>query len=396
MRRAAGSNPAPVPPHSARSRVLHLLCQLSAAVILILVHCHPVQAQSPIQPGGYGGHSLTTGGVQLLGIEPLTQSGPRFSTTPQGWTAAPPIRQVQYPLDNSAYTDPFTPPPTGQPGYRGGTPAPAVAPPSCALPAAPPQPDAWVTLDQSRWEATWVAGGSDVDAVGLLTNEFRAKLKFPGARMLTLSPRFGWHFVDGPIATDLPSELYDASLEGVLSLPLSSRLFMQAAVAPSVFSDGRNSSRDGFRLPGRWLVFWNYSDRLTLSTGLVYLDRDDIGLLPAAGLIYKPTDDWRIELLIPRPRVAWRYASNGPKASWLYAVGEFGGGSWAIERASEVRDVATLSDYRLLLGWERIVEGGVDCRVEGGYVFNRSLEYQSLPGERDLPGTALVRFALSY
>ncbi|MCA9056692.1 MAG: hypothetical protein KDA75_22850, partial [Planctomycetaceae bacterium] len=195
---------------------------------------------------------------------------------------------------------------------------------------------------------------------------------------------------------DLPGHLYDASLETILSLPLGEKLFMQAAISPSIFTDGQNTSSDAFRLPGRLLFFWNCTEQLTLSGGVVYLDREDVGFLPSAGLIYKPSPDFRVEMLIPRPRVAWRYDADDTTEKWVYIVGEFGGGSWGVQRTSGANDVATLSDYRLLLGWELTREGGVGCRLEGGYVFNRSLEYISNRGDLDLPGTGLVRLALSY
>ena len=56
----------------------------------------------------------------------------------------------------------------------------------------------------------------------------------------------------------------------------------------------------------------------------------------------------------------------------------------------------TLSDLRLLLGVERRVTGGINSRVEIGYVFDRKLEFQeSLPTFEADP-TLLVRGGLTY
>ena len=334
----------------------------------------------------YGGHSIT-GGVELLGIEPVPRGPAANPYTALDFGNR--IRQVQYPLDNRAYEGPAEPTPSGYPLY-----APGVSGIPTALDAV--EEDGWISVGKLGWEATWLSGGDDADALGLISNEWRVKLEFPRAKMLAITPRFGWNLVDGPVVSDLPAQLYDTSLETVVSLPLRETLFMQAAISPSIFTDGQNTGGDAFRLPGRLLVFWNYSDTLTLSGGLVYLDREDVGFLPSAGLIYKPSDDWKVELLIPRPRVAWRYSCEGDISRWAYVVGEFGGGSWAIERATGAEDVATLSDYRLLLGWEQLQPQGLGYRVEGGCVFNRSLEYQSDAVDRDLPATALVRFAITY
>jgi hypothetical protein len=303
--------------------------------------------------------------------------------------------QVQYPLDEQAYAGPPQPH-DGAAGRPAQQFAPGGSPQSIFGPSADEVTEPWIKLAQTTWEATWLASGSGDDALGVVTNDVRAKFEFPHARMFTVTPRLGWHLLDGPILTDLPGRLYDASVETVLSLPLTETLFMQAAISPSIFTDGQNTSGDALRLPGRLLFFWSCNDELTLSAGIVYLDRDDIGFLPSAGLIYKPSADWKIEMLIPRPRVAWRYSSDGDVSRWAYIVGELGGGSWAVERASATNDVATLSDYRLLLGWERVAQEGLGVRVEGGYVFNRALEYTSEIGNLDLPATALVRLALTY
>ncbi|MFV0445367.1 MAG: hypothetical protein ACK5Q5_17455 [Planctomycetaceae bacterium] len=337
----------------------------------------------------YGGHSVTGGVRPLGGAATNFDAGSRFGG--RG------VRQVQYPLDNRAYEGPDPATPSGYPMYAPGVEGLPTESGKATLFSAPiGEDDRWVALGQSSWEGTWVAGGSGREALGILTNDVRVKFESPRLKMITATPRLGWHLLDGPVVTDLPGQLYDASVETVLSLPLGETVFMQAAISPSIFTDGQNLSGDALRLPGRLLFFWSCTDTLMLTAGVVYLDRDDVGFLPSAGFIYKPNADWKIEMLIPRPRVAWRYSADGDVSNWLYVVGEFGGGSWAVDRANGREDVATLSDYRLLLGWERLQPQGVGYRAETGYVFNRSLEYSSKRGNRDLPATALVRFGLTY
>lgn len=361
----------------------------------------PVRAQAWGMPEFTPPSTGNLGHVRLLGIEPIEGPFDRAEhwELPHSAGGAVP---VQYPLDNKAYEGPETylppqppqfpgqpyPPYAMQPGQPPATPAPR------PIPIETPTP--WVGLQQITSEASQVMGGSDPDALGIFTLDTRAKIEFPRAPMFTLMPRFGWHLVNGPKVTDLPPQLYDASLEGVLSLPLGERLFMQAAAAPSFFTDGENTSSDAFRLPARLLFFYNCTDALTLSGGLVYLDREDLMFLPSVGLIYRHSPDLKAELLIPRPRVAWRYFSENGTDRWAYVVGELGGGSWGIERTSGLDDVATYSDYRLLLGTEQTGEGQWNWRFEGGLVFNRSLDYLRGPGDFDLPATGLVRVALSY
>jgi hypothetical protein len=190
--------------------------------------------------------------------------------------------------------------------------------------------------------------------------------------------------------------LYDVSLEAVVMLPIGEKWFVQAAVAPSFYSDGDNTSSDAMRTPGRAFAFWKYSDTLTLTAGVLYLDRDDLQAIPSAGVLWNPNADWKFELAAPRPRIAWRFSHDDESDRWGYLVGEFGGGTWAIRRVSGLNDVATLSDYRLLAGYERKWASGRSWLVEAGFAFSRTLEYTSTPGEIELPSAALVRLGLTF
>ena len=49
---------------------------------------------------------------------------------------------------------------------------------------------------------------------------------------------------------------------------------------------------------------------LRVIAGLIYLDRYDVNILPAGGLIWTPSDDQRHEIVFPRPRLAWRVAES--------------------------------------------------------------------------------------
>lgn len=252
----------------------------------------------------------------------------------------------------------------------------------------------WIEWKKTVGTATCIAPSSD--GLGVTSLDVRGSIEFPDFQALWFVPRLGAHLLDGPTATDLPGQLYDASFEVVGMLPIGERWFVQAAVAPSFFTDGDNTGSKAFRTPGRALVFWNYSERLTFTGGVLYLDRDDVQAIPSAGLIWNPNADWKLELAAPRPRVAWRFSHDECSDRWGYLVGEFGGGTWAIRRATGDNDVATLSDYRLMAGYERKWHSGRSWLIEAGYVFSRTLEYSSASGEIDLPSTALIRLGLTF
>lgn len=252
----------------------------------------------------------------------------------------------------------------------------------------------WIEWKKTIGTATWIAPSAG--GLGVSSLEARGSIEFPNFQALWFVPRVAAHWLDGPTATDMPAHLYDVSFETIGMLPIGERWFVQAALAPSFFTDSQNTGRKAFRLPGRVLAFWKYSATLTFTGGILYLDRDDVKAIPSAGLIWNPNDDWKFEIAAPRPRIAWRFSHDEESARWGYVVGEFGGGTWAIQRASGLNDVATLSDYRLMAGYERKWNSGRSWLVEAGYVFSRTLEYSSTPGEINLPSTALVRLGITF
>lgn len=309
--------------------------------------------------------------------------------------------QNQYPLSKDS--EDLLPGPTGtdrRPSLEGDE-AHRLPPDSLFLqdnndPCVPRDAEAsWIELEKTFATFTWISRGSS-DGLGISSLEARSSLIFPDQPAFWIAPRIGVHALDGPAAPDLPAHLFDVSLEGVLMLPLAERWIIQAAIAPSFFTDGDHTSSDAFRLPGRVLLFWNYSDTLTFTGGVLYLDRDDLKAIPSLGVIWKPNDDWKFELTAPRPRIARRISGVDGVESWLYVVGEFGGGTWAIRRASGVNDVVSLQDYRLMLGFEQKRSGHRSWLVEAGYVFSRRIEYTSGLGDVDLPSTAIVRVGITF
>ena len=76
---------------------------------------------------------------------------------------------------------------------------------------------------------------------------------------------------------------------------------------------------------------------------------------------------------------------------WLFTTAEFGGNTWPIVRTGGVDDEVTYNDYRILVGFERKLDGGAGYRLEAGYVFGRSIEFTSGQGDFDPQNTFLLR-----
>ena len=92
--------------------------------------------------------------------------------------------------------------------------------------------------------ATWIAPSSD--GLGITSLEGRGSIEFPNFQTLWFVPRLAAHWLDGPMVTDMPAQLYDFSFETVGALPIGERWIVQAAIAPSFFTDSHNTSSTAF------------------------------------------------------------------------------------------------------------------------------------------------------
>jgi hypothetical protein len=71
---------------------------------------------------------------------------------------------------------------------------------------------------------------------------------------------------------------------------------------------------------------------------------------------------------------------------WWYLTGEYGGGSWTIERAfTGITQQIDINDFRIGGGLEWNGPRGFTGFVEGGWVFNRVVLYRGDPADNFSP-----------
>ena len=241
----------------------------------------------------------------------------------------------------------------------------------------------------------------DDGGLGITQLETAVVLGLPFPRRetpLVITPSYGVRFLDGPAALDVPARLHDAEIDFHHFRRLNDRWIFDTAVTVGVYADDSSfGTGDALRVSGRALGIYELSPVWKGIIGVVYLNRAGASVVPAVGLQYD-TPDVKYDLVFPRPRAAYRVWYCGPPGvneRWVYAMAEFGGGIWSVERASGATDTLNSQDYRLLIGTERKIVGGISRKFEFGYVFGRELEYDSGPAI-DLDDTLLVRMMLKY
>lgn len=213
---------------------------------------------------------------------------------------------------------------------------------------------------------------------------------------LLITPGFGLHIFDGPVSippfapspfsADLPGQTYDAFLDAAWNPQLSPVLGAELGVRVGVYSDFEEVREESIRITGRGLVSLSCSPSFQVKAGILYVDRIRVELLPAGGVIWTPVSnpDLRFEILFPNPRLAMRFTTYRNTDWWAYLRGEYGGGSWTIERPivvggvliGEYGDRFDYNDIRIALGveWDRY--GVSRGHFEVGVAFDRELVYE--------------------
>lgn len=250
-----------------------------------------------------------------------------------------------------------------------------------------------------RVSGGWIDSATDEDLeIGNLKTSLTVAVPLGSfENLLIVTSGFEVDALDSSASVDVPSPLYDVGVDFMWRKQFSDRWGLMVAARPAVSSDFK-TSEDGLRLTGRALATWQWlPERLSVLFGVVYLDRNDLPILPGAGLIWTPNPEWRLDLIFPRPKLARRLAFvPREREDWLYVSGSLGGRTWAVERLSETSDQLTLRDYRLSLGWERIRDGGSGIFAEVGYVFGRELEYENSPEVESFSDAAMIRAGVTF
>jgi hypothetical protein len=201
---------------------------------------------------------------------------------------------------------------------------------------------------------------------------------------LTFLSGYGYHFLDGPVQTDMPSKVFDFTWGLHWSGEIMEDWSASLTGRVGVFSDFEDSARDGWRFPAEAVVFHDWTESVRGVLGVKYLDRENLRALPVLGMIFRPDDRVRLEAIFPEPRVAWRVHVDEGTENWLSFSGEIGGGEWAIERSNtDLADIATYNDYSAVLGFHHYTVGQMEQAFELGYTFARELEYRSGVGDFD-------------
>jgi hypothetical protein len=257
-------------------------------------------------------------------------------------------------------------------------------------------------FQKAKFTATWIPQLDD-DSLGWtdLRSEVTVAVPFftRDAPML-ITPFYELHFLDRPNGFDLPPRLHDVAIDFSHFRRVTNNWFVNLAVAPGFYADDHSfDSDDACRINGRAVAVYDPTPELKWVIGATYVHGGWAKVVPVAGFIYEPNDDVSYEVVFPRPRVAWRLPTSpapGCDEYWFYVLGEFANSIWAFEQNDGTPDMLAYRDFRIILGLERKIIGGLSHRIEAGYVFDREIKLASDGDEVDMDDSFLFRAGVVY
>ena len=310
----------------------------------------------------YGGGSTYAPGATYAAPPTYVPPVPTFDPYAPGTVAQPPAA-VPY-----SYAPPAQAPPTSPwQSYPGGGAAPTYPQqqPTSIYPGGVQNPLGW---QQGSWgfggqeggymvtaqrllqelgvEHTWLYGDHDVDDLEIHRAEIYSTFAFPMAYTLDspllITPGFAANFLEGPIGDpapmmgprgpDLPAQIYDAYLDVAWYPQFNQLIGGELGVRTGIWSDFDHLTDDSIRFLGRGLLKVSVTPQMDILVGVVYLDRVKTKLLPAGGVYWRPTPEWDAYIVFPNPKARKHFSSVGNTEWYFYFAGEYGGGSWTVDR----------------------------------------------------------------
>ena len=202
----------------------------------------------------------------------------------------------------------------------------------------------------------------------------------------------------------LPENLHEASV-GFGWVRRFNRKWMARWMLNTTYaSDLQNTGSAAWQLRGGGFGVYQPNDRWSFAVGALATGRSDIPVLPAAGLIFEPSNRLKFNLMMPEPRISWWLTERHDRQLWAYIGGGIGGGNWAFLDPNQNKDRLNYREWRLVAGWESkpaqppgvFRPMGQVFQFEVGYALGREINFKSGATDIILGDAFLLRTGMKF
>lgn len=216
-------------------------------------------------------------------------------------------------------------------------------------------------------------------------------------KLFTWTPAFNDQFFSGPTGVAMPGDVNNLSSAVSLASVNPGPWNWQLGFNPQINSDFRRSlTSNAYIFDGHGVILYRASSTWTLAFGVALWDRTRERVIPYGGVIWTPNDRWEVRLLFPESRLSYYLGRRNDTDLWAYVTGEYVNRAYQVDIAdTRAKDLVEMSDYRVMAGingtWK-----GYTVFLQGGYVFDRHLQFRGPTPDFHLNGSALLRTGLTY
>ncbi|MDB5335882.1 MAG: hypothetical protein JWN70_1501 [Planctomycetaceae bacterium] len=207
-------------------------------------------------------------------------------------------------------------------------------------------------------------------------NQWRNSWYMPSGAIFSWKPEFDARGWSGPNGVPLPGHAYRFASDIELGAQGPGPWGFQLGFTPWLATDfDKQLNSSAYMFDGRAMLFFKPDPTLMLVGGVGYWDRVIDRVIPYAGVVWTPDEQWELRILFPKSRISVFMGDFGYGGVWLYGSAEYNVEAYQVGLSTlNSGDQVEIRDYRALIGL-RSDNGFVSSFIEGGYVFDRHVDF---------------------
>ena len=208
---------------------------------------------------------------------------------------------------------------------------------------------------------------------------------------------FNARWWEGPSGVPVPGQVDQVSTDLELAFFDGGPWSGQIAFHPQIVETYEaRLDKNAFNFDGRAIATYKATPEWSFVGGVAIWDRVDLMIVPHAGVIWTPNNQWEFRILYPKTRISYFLGNWNNADVWLYGEAEYTAEAWqSVDKQTSSSDRLQMTDDRVGTGvrWDA---GRYSLFVEGGYVFNRQIKFAGSNPSFDLTNTGMIRAGLRY